>query len=106
MRSPNTSGWGKRRSWGNTSQAANEQYSMADRVGNLVDYALGESNNYAANLAFVAFSRALGGETGHVAAIFVIALAAAEACVGLALAVALFRAKKTSDLDDLRELKG
>jgi NADH-quinone oxidoreductase subunit K len=60
----------------------------------------------AANLAFVAFSRALGGETGHVAAIFVIALAAAEACVGLALAVALFRAKKTSDLDDLRELKG
>jgi NADH:ubiquinone oxidoreductase subunit K len=38
--------------------------------------------------------------------LFVIAVAAAEVCVGLALVIALFRLKKTVDLDAFNELKG
>jgi NADH-quinone oxidoreductase subunit K len=60
----------------------------------------------AANLAFVAFARLRGDETGHVAALFIIAVAASEACVGLALVIALFRLKGTLDLDAYNELKG
>ena len=60
----------------------------------------------AANLAFVVFARMRGDEVGHVAALFVIAVAAAEVCVGLALVIALFRLKKTVDLDAFNELKG
>jgi NADH-quinone oxidoreductase subunit K len=60
----------------------------------------------ASNLAFVAFARIRGDETGQVAALFVIAVAAAEACVGLALVIAWFRLKGTVDLDSLDELKG
>lgn len=60
----------------------------------------------AANLAFVAFARMRGEALGQAAALVVIALAAAEVCVGLALAVAWYRLKKTVDLDSLRDLKG
>jgi len=60
----------------------------------------------AANLAFVAFARIRGDETGQVAALFIIAVAAAEACVGLALVIAWFRLKETVNLDSLDELKG
>jgi NADH-quinone oxidoreductase subunit K len=60
----------------------------------------------AANLAFVVFSRIRGDETGQAAALLIMAIAAAEACVGLALVIALFRLKETTDLDSLRELKG
>ena len=60
----------------------------------------------AANLAFVAFSRMRGDAAGHAVALVVIALAAAEACVGLALVMALARLKGSVDLDRLRELNG
>lgn len=60
----------------------------------------------AANLALIAFARNLGNETGHVLAIFVMTVAAAEAAVGLALVLAVFRHKKTVDVDQLRTLKG
>ena len=60
----------------------------------------------AANLAFVVFARMRGDEVGHVVALFVIAVAAAEMCVGLALVIALFRLKGTVDLDAYNELKG
>ena len=60
----------------------------------------------AANLALIAFARNLGNETGHVMAIFVMTVAAAEAAVGLALVLAIFRHKKTVDVDQLRSLKG
>ena len=60
----------------------------------------------AANLALIAFARHLGNETGHVMAIFVMTVAAAEAAVGLALVLAIFRHKKTVDVDQLRSLKG
>ena len=53
----------------------------------------------AANLALIAFSRTLGNETGHVMAIFVMTVAAAEAAVGLALVLAIFRHRGTVDVD-------
>jgi len=62
----------------------------------------------AANLAFIGFARAHGGEvgtTGHVAAFFVIAVAAAEAAVGLAIIIALYRTHKTLDIDEIRAMK-
>jgi NADH-quinone oxidoreductase subunit K len=54
----------------------------------------------AANLAFLAFSRSLGDLKGHVFAFFVIALAAAEAAVGLAILVGIYRTRQTVNLDE------
>jgi NADH-quinone oxidoreductase subunit K len=54
----------------------------------------------AGNLAFLAFARSLGDLKGHVFAFFVIALAAAEAAVGLAILVGLYRNRQTVNLDD------
>ncbi len=59
-----------------------------------------------ANLAFVAFSRHHGNLQGQVFTFFVIAVAAAEAAVALAILIALFRLKGGIDLDDASELKG
>jgi NADH-quinone oxidoreductase subunit K len=59
----------------------------------------------AVNLSFVAFSR-LYGATGQVFVIFVMAVAAAEAAVGLAIVIAVFRHRKSVDLDDMRFLRG
>ena len=59
-----------------------------------------------ANLALIAFSRSMGNETGHVMAIFVMTVAAAEAAVGLALVLAIFRHRGTVDVDQMRSLKG
>jgi NADH-quinone oxidoreductase subunit K len=44
--------------------------------------------------------------TGFIFALFSMALAAAEAAVGLALIIAVYRHKKTSNLDEVKELKG
>ncbi len=60
----------------------------------------------AVNLSFVTFSRVNGDLTGHVVVLFVVAIAAAEACVGLAIVIALYRLKETVDLDLFRSLKG
>ena len=54
----------------------------------------------AGNLALLAFARALGDHKGHVFAFFVIALAAAEAAIGLAILVGLFRTRQTVNLDE------
>ena len=63
----------------------------------------------AANLNFIAFWR-YGAHpealTGVMFVIFSIAIAAAEAAVGLALIIAIYRHKKTSKLDEVKELKG
>ena len=59
-----------------------------------------------ANLAFVAFSRHHGNLTGQVFTFFVIAVAAAEAAVALAIIIALFRIKGGVTIDDATELKG
>jgi NADH-quinone oxidoreductase subunit K len=60
----------------------------------------------AVNLSFVVFSRTNGDLTGQVIVLFVVAVAAAEACVGLAIVIALFRLKETVDLDVFKSLKG
>lgn len=60
----------------------------------------------AVNLTFITFSRINGDLTGHVVVLFVVAVAAAEACVGLAIVIALFRLKETVDLDLFKSLKG
>jgi NADH-quinone oxidoreductase subunit K len=57
------------------------------------------------NLALLAFSRALGDQKGHVLAFLVIALAAAEAAVGLAILVGLFRSRQTINLDEATLMK-
>ena len=59
-----------------------------------------------ANLAFVAFGRHHGNLQGQVFTFFVIAVAAAEAAVALAILIALFRLKGSVTLDDATELKG
>ena len=59
----------------------------------------------AGNLALIAFSRAWGNEAGQGFAFFVIALAAAEAAVGLAIVVAVFRSRKTVNVDELKLMR-
>ncbi len=60
----------------------------------------------AANLAFIAFSHAFGALSGQVFVFFVMAVAAAEVAVGLALIVAIFRTKHTINVDEMNSLKG
>jgi NADH-quinone oxidoreductase subunit K len=59
----------------------------------------------AANILLVAFSRWHGNLDGQVMAMFVIAIAAAEAAVGLAIVVSLFRSRSGADIDDLSLLR-
>src|SRR5213080_329314 len=59
----------------------------------------------AVNLSFVALSR-LYGVAGQVFVIFVMTVAAAEAAVGLAIIIAIFRHKQTINLQDINLLKG
>ena len=59
----------------------------------------------AANLALVAFSRFNNNLDGQVMVFFIITVAAAEVAVGLALIVAIFRARQTTHVDDLTTLK-
>lgn len=59
-----------------------------------------------ANLAFVAFARAFQDIAGQVSVFFVITVAAAEVAVGLALIVAIFRTKKSIDIDELHQMEG
>jgi NADH-quinone oxidoreductase subunit K len=60
----------------------------------------------AANLLFVAFSRLWGDQLGLVWVFFVLAVAAAEAAVGFALIINLFRARQTVDIDRYDTLRG
>ncbi len=60
----------------------------------------------AVNLSFVAFARQSGHADGMIYAVFVMAVAAAEAAVGLALVILLFRNRVTVKLDDLDTMKG
>jgi NADH-quinone oxidoreductase subunit K len=59
----------------------------------------------AVNLSFVAFSRAYG-LTGQVFVVFVMTVAAAEAAVGLAIIIAIFRHRQTVNLQNINLLKG
>ena len=59
----------------------------------------------AVNLSFVALSK-LYGATGQVFVIMVMTVAAAEAAVGLAIIISIFRHRQTVHLDDINLLKG
>ena len=59
----------------------------------------------AVNLAFVAFSRALGQLQGQVFVFFVIVVAAAEAAVGLAIIIVIARNRHTLDVERVDTLK-
>ena len=59
-----------------------------------------------ANLAFVAFARSFQDMGGQVFVFFVMAVAAAEVAVGLALIVEIFRTKQSIDIDQINSLKG
>jgi NADH-quinone oxidoreductase subunit K len=59
----------------------------------------------AANLAFVAFGRSLGSLDGQVVVFFVLAVAAAEVAVGLAIIVVIFRVRRRLSVDDLSLLR-
>ena len=59
----------------------------------------------AANLAFVSFSRFNNKLDGQVVVFFIITVAAAEVAVGLALIVALYRLRQTTQVQDLTTLK-
>jgi NADH-quinone oxidoreductase subunit K len=59
----------------------------------------------AVNLTFVAFARSLGSVDGQVIVFFVMAVAAAEAAVGLAIILAVFRIRQTTNADELTGLR-
>lgn len=58
------------------------------------------------NINFVAFSHFLGDLSGQVFVFFILTVAAAEAAIGLAILVVLFRNKRTIDVDELDSMKG
>ena len=59
----------------------------------------------AANLALVAYSRLLDDRTGQLLVLFVMAVAAAEAAVGLALFIAVYRHRQTLDVDRMNLMR-
>ena len=59
----------------------------------------------AVNLAFVTFSRQLNSMDGQIFVFFIMTVAAAEAAVGLAIIVALFRNKGSVNVDDMNLMK-
>ncbi len=60
----------------------------------------------ASNLLFVSFSDFWGNLTGQVWVFFVLVVAAAEAAVGLAIIINLFRSKQSVDVDQYNDLRG
>lgn len=60
----------------------------------------------AVNINFVAFSVYLGDIAGQVFTMFILTVAAAEAAIGLAILVVLFRNTSTIAVEDIAELKG
>jgi NADH-quinone oxidoreductase subunit K len=59
----------------------------------------------AVNLAFIAFSRFQGNLNGQLFVFFVIVVAAAEAAVGLALIISVYRNRETLAIDELNSMK-
>jgi NADH-quinone oxidoreductase subunit K len=59
----------------------------------------------AGNLAFITVARQLGQVEGQIYTFFIITLAAAEAAVGLAIVIALFRLRDSTDVDEMNLLK-
>lgn len=60
----------------------------------------------AVNFNFIAFSRFMGDTAGQVFVFFILTVAAAEAAIGLAILVVLFRSRRTINVADLDAMKG
>lgn len=60
----------------------------------------------AVNLSLVSFAHFLNGMRGEVLALFVVAVAASEAAIGLAILIALFRNRATAQVEEVKEMKG
>ncbi len=60
----------------------------------------------AVNMNFIAFSHYLGDMAGQVFVFFILTVAAAEAAIGLAILVTVFRNRRTINVQDLDEMKG
>jgi NADH-quinone oxidoreductase subunit K len=60
----------------------------------------------AVNINFIAFSHFLGDSAGQVFVFFILTVAAAEAAIGLAILVVLFRNRQTINVSELNTLKG
>jgi NADH-quinone oxidoreductase subunit K len=60
----------------------------------------------AVNISLVAFSHYLQDMRGQILVFFIITVAAAEASIGLAIIIALFRNKATAHVDEMNEMKG
>jgi NADH-quinone oxidoreductase subunit K len=60
----------------------------------------------AVNINLISLSHYLQDMRGQILALFVIAVAAAEAAIGLAIVIALFRNKATAHVDEVKEMKG
>lgn len=60
----------------------------------------------AVNVSFVALSQSVGNLDGHIAVFFVMVVAAAEAAVGLAIIISVFRASKSVETTDAGQLNG
>jgi NADH-quinone oxidoreductase subunit K len=60
----------------------------------------------AANMVFITFARSFQNLDGQVIVFFLIAAAAAEVAIGLALMVTIFRTKKSIDIDEVKTLSG
>ncbi len=60
----------------------------------------------AVNFNFVAFSRYMGDVAGQIFVFFILTVAAAEAAIGLAILVVLFRERSSIDVEDLDSLQG
>jgi NADH-quinone oxidoreductase subunit K len=58
------------------------------------------------NFNFIAFSRMLGDTMGQVFVFFILTVAAAEAAIGLAILVVLFRNTRSIDVEDIDTLRG
>jgi NADH-quinone oxidoreductase subunit K len=58
-----------------------------------------------ANLAFIVFSRMIGTAEAQIYVFFIMTLAAAEAAVGLAIVIALFRLRETTDVDQVNLMR-
>jgi NADH-quinone oxidoreductase subunit K len=59
----------------------------------------------AGNLAFMTFARQSGSPEAQIYVFFIMTLAAAEAAVGLAIVIALFRLRESTDVDEISLLK-
>jgi len=60
----------------------------------------------AANINFVAFSHYLNDSAGQIFVFFILTVAAAEAAIGLAILVVVFRNRRTINVEALNEMKG